>query len=355
MSWKILITARTFDVVGSTATDRLRSAGCEVLRATVAGPLDEAALLQQLPGCDAVLASVDQYTARVLDSAAAANLKIISRWGVGYDTIDLGAATARGVVVAYTPGLLTETVADYAFALLLAAARRIHTAHRSMSQGQWAVAWGHDVAGKTLGIVGCGRIGCAVARRGRGFGMRLLGYDIRPSPEAERSGVQLVPLEELLAQSDFVSLHAALTPESRGLIGAPELRLMRPTSFLVNTGRGPLIDESSLVRALSEGWIAGAALDVYGLEPLAIDHPLRRAPNVLLSPHQSSFSYEAGNRVSETAAQAIIDLQQGRPPEFVLNPDVLASPQLRARRTSPPALAQPPASPDRSNAAPRSS
>src|SRR5262249_1114945 len=155
--------------------------------------------------------SPDQYTADVLSSPAAVRLKIISRWGVGFDSIDVAAATRNGIVVAYTPGLLNEAVADYAFALLAALARRLHQGHLLMHQGEWKISWGHDIAAKTLGILGCGRIGQAMARRAAGFNMRLFGYDVAPSPEAEKIGVKFVLLDELLAQSDFLSLHAALT------------------------------------------------------------------------------------------------------------------------------------------------
>jgi len=175
------------------------------------------------------------------------------------------AATRQGIVVAYTPGFLNETVADYAFALLLALARRVHEGHLTMRGGQWQSAWGHDVHGKTLGILGCGRIGQAMARRATGFNMRLIGYDPAPSPEAKKIGLKFVSLDQLLAESDFLSLHAALTPDNRGLIGEAQLRKMKRDAYLINTARGALVDETALVRALQEGWIAGAALDAYHL------------------------------------------------------------------------------------------
>jgi lactate dehydrogenase-like 2-hydroxyacid dehydrogenase len=167
---------------------------------------------------------MDKFTAEVIGSPAAANLKLISRWGVGYDAIDIAAATRHGIIVAYTPGMLNETVADCAFALLLTLARRIHLGHMGMIQGEWKPAWGNDVFGKTLGILGCGRIGQAVARRASGFNMRLLGYDVAPQEQARNLGIEFVSLDELLSQSDFVSLHSALTPENRGLLGEAQLR-----------------------------------------------------------------------------------------------------------------------------------
>src|SRR5688572_11659988 len=315
MSWHVLITARTLDEVGAVALKLLKSGGCELIIPPKYGPHRPETLLPLLEGADAVLASMDHFNAEVLGSKTAQQLKIISRWGVGYDAIDVAAATERGIVIAYAPGLLNEAVADFAFGLLLALARRIHVGHLHMSQGQWQGAWGHDVHGKTLGIVGCGRIGSAMARRASGFGMRLLAYDICKNAEAEKLGVQFVSLDELLAESDFLSLHAALTPQNRGLIGEAQLRKMKPTAYIVNTARGALIDEAALTKALHEKWIAGAALDAFLVEPLPADHPLRTAPNVLITPHLASFARETGERVSMCAAQAIVDFMQGRRPD----------------------------------------
>jgi phosphoglycerate dehydrogenase-like enzyme len=330
VSWKVLITARTLTEVGQGALKLLRDAGCQIITAPRFGPLPAQELQPLLEGIDASFASMDKFTAEVLGSAAAANLKLISRWGVGYDAIDVPAATKQGVVIAYTPGLLNETVADFAFAMLLCLARRVHIGHADMRSGVWTAVWGNDVFGKTLGILGCGRIGQAMARRAAGFNMRLLGYDIAPSPEAAKLGVKFVSLDELLAQSDFLSLHAALTPQNRGLLGEVQLRRMKPTAYLINAGRGALVDETALTKALHEGWIGGAALDAFVTEPLPADHPLRKAPNVLLTPHLASFGRETGERVSMTAAQAILDLMSGRKPQFVVDPQVYKSPNLRA-------------------------
>ena len=183
MSWKILITARTLDVAGAEALRLLNEAGCQIIKPPKFGPLTETELLSQLDGIDVVLASMDKFTAAVLGSKQAAALKLISRWGVGYDAIDVPAATRNGVAIAYTPGLLNGAVADYAMALLFALARRVHEGHLSMREGKWASGWGHDIAGKTLGIIGCGRIGQAVAKRVSGFDMR--GRTFCPSPIAE--------------------------------------------------------------------------------------------------------------------------------------------------------------------------
>src|SRR5437773_1239242 len=198
-----------------------------------------------------------------------------------------------------------------------------------MTQGKWEATWGTDVFGKTLGILGCGRIGQAMARRATGFNMRLLAYDIRSELKNDEERIWYVSLDELLAESDFLSLHAPLTPDNRGLIGEAQLRRMKPTAYLINTARGALIDEAALARALREGWIGGAALDAFTVEPLPAAHPLRSAPNVLLTPHLASFARETGERVSLTAAQAIVDLMNGRKPQFVVDSSVYDSPRLR--------------------------
>ncbi len=331
MSWNVLITAGTISQVGQAALDLLRNSGCEVTVPERPGPFSGEALLRHLKGMDAVLATVDGYSGEALRDPALNRLKIISRWGVGYDSIDVPAATEQGIVIAYTPGLLDETVADYTFALLFAVARRVHESHLAMREGAWKRVWGHDVSGKTLGIVGCGRIGRAVARRASGFRLRVLGYDVAPHPEAEALGIEFVSLDELLGESDFVTLHAALTSDNRRLISEPQLREMKTGAYLINAARGALVDEPALIRALEEGWIAGAALDAFTVEPLPADDPLRQAPNLLLTSHQASYGRETGREVSLVAAQAIIDLMNGRPPALVVNPDVFEAKALRAK------------------------
>ena len=331
MSWKVIITAHapSVEAVGGEALRRLQEEGCQVIHPPKYGPLTEAELLPQLIGIDAVIAGMDPFNATVLASKEAATLKIISRWGVGIDAVDLAAAAERGIVVANTPGLLNGAVADYAMALLLAIARQIPEGSVTLREKRWDAAWGPDMLGKTLGLVGCGGIGQAVAKRARGFEMRLLGSDPAPSEEAVQLGIEFVPLEQLLAESDFVSLHSALTPETRGLIGEPELRAMKPGAYLINTARGGVIDEEALAKALREQWIAGAALDVFAVEPLPTDHPFHEVPNLLLTPHLASLGYDSGARVSNAATDAILDVRAGRRPRWVVNPDVFQSPNLR--------------------------
>jgi len=330
VSWNVLITARAYSDVGEQAEALLRQAGCRIIIPEKFGALKAAEVLPLLGGVDAVLASADQYTRDVLSDPRAAALKIVSRWGVGYDSIDIEAATQLGVVIGFTPGLLNEAVADYTFALLLGVARRVHEADANLRRGDWTPLWGHDVAGKTLGIIGCGRIGQAVARRASGFEMRVLAYDVAPVASQGGRKINFVPLDTLLAESDFITLNAAVTPQSRGLIGEQQLRRMKPSAYLVNTARGLLLDEAALVRALKEGWIAGAALDTFILEPLSENHPFRQTPNLLLSAHHASFGRETGERVSLCAAQAIVDLMSGRRPQFVVNSAVFDAPSLRA-------------------------
>lgn len=327
MSWKVLITARGVQSAGQQAQELLRKAGCELIFPPKFGPLKADDLTRVLGGMDAVLASLDEYSAAVLSAPGIERLKIIARWGVGYDSVDVAAATRGGIVVTYTPGVLDGAVADYTFALLLSLARRVPEAHAAMERGEWKQYWGNDVGGKTLGIIGFGRIGKAVARRAVGFDMHVLAHTPHPSPE--NGDVEFVSLERLLNESDFVSLHAALTPVTRGMIGEAQLRQMKRTAYLINTGRGALVDEAALGRALGEGWIAGAAVDVYTAEPLPAESPLRFVPELLLSPHQSSYTRGTGERVSLAAAQGIVDLMNGKEPQNVLNPEVFDSARFR--------------------------
>jgi phosphoglycerate dehydrogenase-like enzyme len=329
--WNVLVTARTMNETGQRAFQTLREAGVNLIFPPKQGPLTEAELLPQLPNMDAVLASMDKFTDKVLSAPEAKSLKLISRWGVGYDAIDIPAATRNGIAVAYCPGMLNEAVADYAFSLLCALARRVHEGHVIMRGGEWKLAWGHNIHGKTLGILGCGRIGQAMARRAAGFGMKLIGYDICENEEAKKLGMKFVPLDELLARSDFLSLHSAATAENKNMIGAKQLRSMKPTSYIINTARGALIDEEALLAALEQKWIAGAALDAFVVEPLPKDHPLRSAPNILITPHQASCSFETGEQVSDAAAAAIVELMNGRKPRWVVDEKVYAAANLRAK------------------------
>jgi phosphoglycerate dehydrogenase-like enzyme len=333
MSWRVISTCPPFAQTGADAIRKLRAADCALASLAPAGPLAGDTLVSALADADAVIAALDVFDEAVFK--ALPKLKLVSRWGVGFDAVDLAAATRCGVLVTNTPGVLDETVADLAFALLLGIARKIHTSAASMQHGEWSPEWGADVHSKTLGLIGCGRIGTAVARRARAFNLRVLVFDLRPNGEALALGVEYVGLEKLLAEADFVSLHAAVTDQSRGMIGAEQLRQMKPTAYLINTARGALVDETALAHALNKGQIAGAALDAYCAEPLTRFHPLRTAQNVLLTPHIASLTHENGARISDVAGKAVLELAAGRAPQNIVNPDVLKNPEVRARVTVP--------------------
>jgi glyoxylate reductase len=250
---------------------------------------------------------------------------------VGVDHIDLAAATARGVPVGHTPGVLTETTADLTFALLLAAARRIPEADRCVRAGDWRPerVWepdlllGRDVHGANLGVVGLGGIGRAVARRGRGFGMRVLAWSRTRRSLGDLDGrVELVSLPELLAQADFVSVHVALAPETRGLLDAGAIGAMKPGAILVNTARGGIVDEAALAEALRTGRLAAAGLDVFECEPLERASPLLGLPNVVLTPHIGSASRATRTRMAERAAENLVAALAGRRMRACANPEV---------------------------------
>jgi lactate dehydrogenase-like 2-hydroxyacid dehydrogenase len=285
-------------------------------------------LLAAVGGCVGVLTLLTDRVDEELLDRAGPGLRVVSNYAVGYDNIDVRACAARGVAVGNTPGALTETTADFAFALILAAARRIPEASRFVQAGKWT-SWGpllllgSDVSGATLGIVGFGRIGQAVARRARGFGMEIL-YSSRtavdPAIEAEL-GARQVPLAELLAQSDFVSLHVSLGPETRHLIDTAALTLMKPTAILVNTARGPVVDSAALFAALRDRRIGGAALDVTDPEPLPLDDPLLGLDNCLIVPHVASATTATRGRMAQMAAANLIAGLRGEPlPTPVLAP-----------------------------------
>ena len=248
--------------------------------------------------------------------AACPRLRAISNYAVGTDNIDLAAATARGIPVGNTPDVLTDSTADLAVALMLAVARRLSEGERAVRGGEWPE-WrpdfllGRDLHGATVGIVGLGRIGRAVAERLAGFGCRML-----------TAGRARGELEAVLAEADFVSLHPPLTPETRGLIGERELRAMRDTAYLINTARGPIVDQDALGRALAAGWIAGAALDVTDPEPLPPDHPLLEAPNLLIVPHLGSATHRTREAMSEVAVANLLAGLAGEPMPHCANPEV---------------------------------
>lgn len=318
---RVLITS-IFLRPGDEVDRRLRDAGFETVHSPLTGGRTEEEMIDLLRGIDGAIVSMDPFTARVL--AAAPQLKVISRTGVGYDAIDVKAATARGIVVTTTPGVNRHAVADWTFALILCCARKLRENLAEVRRGGWVRHEGCDLAGKTLGIVGLGTIGKEVARRAQAFQMRILACDLAQDvPFAEGHGIAYVSLEDLLRRSDFISLHLFLSGASRHLINADRLALMKPTAFLINTARGGLVDTAALCRALKEQRIAGAALDVVEDEPLCADSPLRALDNVYLSPHVGGATADARRLSGAMAAENLIRALKGERPEGIVNPEVL--------------------------------
>jgi len=281
-------------------------------------PRDE--LLRRVAGCDGILTLLtDRVDDELLDAAGPA-LKVVSNYAVGYDNIDVPACARRGVAVGNTPGVLTETTADLAWALLMAAGRRVAEGSRYVRDGRWKT-WGPllllgpDIHGAVLGIVGFGRIGQAVARRAQGFGMEVLYHDVARLPDDVTGplGATYAPLDELLARSDFVSLHVNLTDETRHLINPRTLGAMKPTAVLVNTSRGPVVDQAALASALRDGVIWAAALDVTDPEPIPMDDPLVGLDNCLIVPHIASATRATRGRMAEMAAANLLAGVRGDP------------------------------------------
>jgi len=313
-------------------TRRIPQAGLDLLGGVCATvdvepedrPVSRARLLEQVRGRDGVLCHLTDVIDDEVMEAAGRQCRVFANYAVGYNNIDVEAATRRGILVTNTPDVLTETTADLAWALLMAAARRIVESDRFLRSGRWE-GWGpmqfpgQDVHGAVLGIVGAGRIGLAVARRAAGFRMRLLYTDPEPRPDMEALGARRVELPELLSESDFVSLHAPLTPATRHLIGRSELARMKPTACLVNTARGPLIDETALVEALREGRIAAAGLDVYEHEP-RLTPGLTSLDNVVCTCHIGSATRATRTRMAVMAAENVVAALEGRLPPHAVNP-----------------------------------
>ena len=301
------------------ALARLREEFAEVDVWEAFDPPTPEELARRAEGCVAIVTMIsDRVDAGLLN--AAPTLKVVANMAVGYNNVDVATCAGRDVLVSNTPNVLEETTADLAFALMLAVARRVVASDADTRAGNWGLwhpaLWlGTDVYGATLGIVGMGAIGSAVARRARGFDMRILYTANNRRTEAEAAlGAEFVPeLKELLARSDFVSLHVPLTASTRNLIGAAELACMRPTAFLINTSRGDVVDTEALTAALQEGRIAGAGLDVTAPEPISADHPLLTLLNVVLTPHIGSASHATRRRMAMLAVENAIAACKGEP------------------------------------------
>ena len=297
----------------------------------IAGPPEATSLApkleQHLPEAQGLLTLLTiPVSEEMLDRAP--HLKVVSNMAVGYDNIDVEACTRRGIPVGNTPGVLTEGTADLSVALLLAAARRLLEATRDAREGRWTTwsptGWlGADLHGATLGIIGMGKIGTAVARRAHAFGVKLVYTNRSPRPEVEEElGATRLPLAQLLAESDFVSLHVPLTPETEGMIDAQALRTMKPTAILVNAARGSVVVSDDLLRALREGWIAAAALDVTDPEPLPPSNPLYAQPNCIIAPHIGSATKNTRRRMAELACDNLLAGLEGAPLPHCVNPSV---------------------------------
>ena len=291
-------------------------------------PPPYATLLQKVKGCEALLCLLtDRIDANLMD-AIGPQVKVISQMAVGFDNIDIAAATARGIPIGNTPGVLTDTTADFAWALLMAAARRVVEGDKFTRAGEWKT-WGPidflgpDVTGATLGIVGFGRIGQGLAKRAQGFDMRILYFDRQRNPEAEQKyGAQFVELETLLRESEFVSLHTVLSPETYHLMDDVRLGQMKRSGILINTSRGPVVDPAALYRALSSGTIAYAALDVTEPEPIKLDDPLLSLDNIIIAPHIASASYQTRDKMATMAAANLIAGLNGERLPDCVNPQV---------------------------------
>ena len=286
------------------------------------------ALLDAAKRSDGLLTMISDHIDGVFLDAAP-SVRIISQLAVGYDNIDVAAASERGVLVCNTPGVLTDATADLAFALMLAQARRLPEADKALREGEWGL-WsptfllGHDLRDKTLGIIGLGAIGTAIAERAKGFRMNLRYWSRSRKPDVESElGIEHRELEDLLRESDYVHITVALTDETRGLIGAEQLAMMKPDAVLVNSARGPLVDQKALYEALKAGRLGGAALDVFESEPLSPDDPLLKLPNVVVSPHVGSATVETRRRMADLAVDNLTAFFEGKRPVSTVNGDAV--------------------------------
>jgi len=287
-------------------------------------------LIDKVKGIDGLYCVLTEKIDKEIINAAGEQLRGISQVAVGYDNIDVEAATKRGIYVTNTPGVLTDTTADFAFALLMAAARRVAEADRYVRSGKWKLSWGlmmmlgQDVWGKTIGILGMGRIGVAMAKRAKGMNMKILYYDVVRNEETEKeTGAEYVDLETLLRRSDFVSVHVPLMPSTHHLMNEERLKMMKKSACLINTSRGPVVDEKALYKALKEGWIWAAALDVWEKEPTDPENLLLTLDKVVVAPHIASASYETRTRMAVLASENLIAILEGRVPPNLVNKEVL--------------------------------
>jgi D-3-phosphoglycerate dehydrogenase len=297
--------------------DFLSAQGCALIEHTHHRAIDEATLLRLIPPAAALIAGLEPVTERVL--AAAPQLRVVNAPGVGYDHIDVAAASRRGIAVCIAAGANHHAVAELALGLMIALARQICLTDRAARDGRWLPTTGPELWGKTLGIVGLGRVGKCLALIGRGMGMRVLATDpVWDITFTNEHGISYVPLPRLLAEADFVSLHCPLNPQTRGLIDGAALSQMKRTAYLVNTARGPVVDEAALAAALAERRIAGAGLDVFDTEPYP-NNPFAEFDNVVLTPHRGGATHEAYALSLEVALQNVTRVLRGEPPLYQVN------------------------------------
>ncbi|HZQ38967.1 MAG TPA: D-glycerate dehydrogenase [Dehalococcoidia bacterium] len=302
---------------------------CDVQRWTGKGRVPREELARVLPSVVGLLTSNQVKLDHEL-ILANPQLKVVSNYGVGYDNVDIPFATEHGLLVCNTPGVLSDAVADETYLLILSLARRIFEGQAHVREGRWAAGQpmtvGTDLKGKTLGILGFGRIGHAVARRAAGFGLRVIYYDPIRDPKAEDEGLaSYAERDEVLREADFLSVHVFLDETTRRHVGRREFELMKPSAYFINTSRGPVVNQADLAAALHEGLIAGAALDVFEVEPIPHDDPLLGAPNLIAVPHMASGTIETRQAMAELAGRNLIAAVTGRVPETMVNPEVLAA------------------------------
>ena len=316
MTAKILVTPRTFGKTDPVPMRMLSEAGCEVVVNPYGRQLSEDELVELIADVDGVIAGLDPYTRRVMEHGS--KLKVISRYGVGVNNVDLDYATARGIMVTNTPGANSSAVAELTIALLMAASRHVCTSDRAIRQGMWKQYHGSQVRGKTIGIIGTGQIGKETAELALGLRMNVLCNDIVPDREwAAKVGAEYVDLSELVSKSDYVSLHVPYSEGTRHMLSTRELAMMKPSAILVNTARGGIVDEAALYEALVKGTIAGAALDVFEVEP-PVGSPLLELDNVVLTSHIGAHTQEALQNMGRMAvANLLAGLKGGKPANLV--------------------------------------
>ena len=313
VSIKILITPRSFASISDKPIKMLTEKGYEIQRNNTGRPYKKEEMLKLIRDVDGIIIGIDELSAEIIEKANA--LKVISKYGIGVDNIDINMATNKKIIVTNTPTANVDAVADLAFGLILSLARRIPEADKKTKSGEWEKIIGKSVWEKTIGIIGLGKIGRQVVKRAQGFEMNVLAYDIiKDKKFVQKCGIKYVNLEKLLQKSDYITIHIPLNDATRGMISYEELEKIKESSFLINTSRGGIVDEEALYNALRNNKLRGAALDVYNNEPPR-KSPLKELDNVIMTPHIGAYTEEAIENMSIQAAQNLIDVLEGRKPK----------------------------------------